>query len=329
LRESIADIETSIEVHKDILRDIISSKSVAYSLDGSSETDVRLLVPGKPFEKLLGENKHLETCIEWASRELEAVKDSILRAEMEMNEARMIEESRSQKLLGSIKDFKSRLRKQERKLQSLETRAASIENECELASKQDAQMDTDGVLAQMKKVISQLMRRGRVSFKSCAELEVQEASLVDHLQQLRGLLKLETKFELPCTEGHKESELLELNYEEYFYSKNKYQFDEVSDSLSSKEFDSSGLKLPNKVNVHSKQKPRLPRLNLAKLSFSNEESKLDSKFMYKSQAALLELEYLNRLKADEIESSQKLLEYLQAQHAFLSASLAGQPVRPK
>jgi len=329
LRESIVDIETSIEVHKEMLRDIICSKSAALSLDSSSETDIRLLVPGRAFESFVGENSRLESCIKWAGSELQEIKESILRSEMELSDAKLIEERKSQKIINSIKELKAKLRKQERHLQSLEAKASSLEKECELASRSEAQIDSDAVLGQMKKLIRQLVKKLKASNKSCAELEAQQSVLQDHVKDLRGNLRMGKSYDLLYTQGRKEADLLEMNYEGYFFTKNKYQYGDVSDSLSSAEFDSTGLKLPNKVHIQSKLKPRLPKLDLSRLSVSNEESKIDTKIMEKSQVALLELEYINRIKSDEIESYRRLLEYLQAQNSILSDCVDGRPVQPQ
>lgn len=325
LRENIIDIETSIEVHKEILREVISSKSAAFSLDGSSETDIALLVPGRAFESFMSENKRLESCIEWAGRELQDIRDSILRSEAELTDAKLIEERKSQKIINSIKDLKAKLRKQERHLQSMEAKASSIEKECENASKFDAQIDADSVTMQMKRLIRQLVKQGKASQRSCIEMESQQSAILDHIKGLRRSLKMTTDFSLLNTQGRKDADLLDMNYEGYFFAKNKYQNSDVSDSLSSGEFDSTGLKLPNKVHIQSKQRHRLPKLDLSRLSVSNEESKLDSKMMDKSQVALLELEYINRIKSDEIESYRRLLDYLQVQNTFLAERLVDQP----
>jgi hypothetical protein len=111
---------------------------------------------------------------------------------------------------------------------------------------------------------------------------------------------------------------LDLNYENYFYGVNKYQFEEVSDSADSSDSSVQNINFPQKLHHESKAKPKLPKLNLSAMNQSMKQaSKLPSP---RSELHKLELAY--RIKTEELLSLQRIQSHLDAQHHVLSRAIS-------
>lgn len=319
LKIQTEDIETSLELNKQLILDAITGKfSTSRNHDVSNETESCSTYPSRIYDKIIQDNQRLEEAIKRHKASLDTSKRAIKFAEQRALEARQREVTKSELVQEEILKLRRAVQDKERVIQNLERRQWEIEQEIQNCQNEEP-IEFEKLLDNLKSVVSKVAKQVRK-----AELQRdEEAERCKALEAEVKRLRQSVKSHLPPPPSFTQDTLmkdysLDLNYENYFYGVNKYQFEEVSDSADSSDSSVQNINFPQKLHHESKAKPKLPKLNLSAMNQSMKQtSKLPSP---RSELHKLELAY--RIKTEELLSLQRIQSHLDAQHHVLSRAIS-------
>ncbi|CAG9315278.1 unnamed protein product [Blepharisma stoltei] len=311
LRNIIYDLDQSILVNKNLLKDVVSTLVPQKSKEHSNDTQVTHLISSKIHDKLLVENSRILQAIERIKLEIETANSNIQSFEEKSAQSRNRRKEYQKRIQEEAKKMRQTLHNKEDEIQRLEEYRSRIDEDIE-ESQQEEQVTPDKIIEEGKKLVNKLSKQLKQAEEQ-RDIEVRKCKdFEEDIKKIQGLVKVAMPAGIDMTnETLKKDYGLGLNYENYWFDCE--MGGESIDTIQSSNLTIEDNIFPNKVDFASKNKHYLPKLNLSVVSQGASPERKQS-----PRVELSKLELALQIKCEEINSLQRILSHLEAQEYYLS-----------
>jgi hypothetical protein len=281
------ELETSLRVNKQVLGDLIGTKPVSPSntLDFSDDTEVSSFVRFRTFEQLLNESCRLQRQLKEIMYERDLTQSRALITEQIAEEAKRKEREGVGELEEQLSELKVLLERKEQRTRVLERRVMEMTGELQdLKEGQSVLLPLSENNLALHKQLENLKRGIALATRDLHKLELYREDLqhngramASQAETFEGLLKLKLFRPKHCVKPMRRENGLDVTYD--------YCLEMALQSESSGS-DSEEVVLPDKFEIKSTSKPKLPQLDFTKLQLrsvsvnkpqENKELKLKAK----------------------------------------------------
>jgi hypothetical protein len=316
LRAYREELEISLKANKQVLGDLIGAKPVSASntLDFSDDTEASNFVRFRTFEQLLNESCRLQQQLKDIMRERDLTQSRALITEQIAEEARRKEREGVGELEEQLIELKVLLEKKEQRTRVMEKRVKEMSEELQdlkegqsvLLPLSEDNLVLHKQLENLKRGIALATRELHKSELLREDLQHNVRAMASQAEVFEGLLKLKLFRPKHCEQPMRRENGLDVTYD--------YCLAYQSESSGS---DSEELVLPDKFEIKSTSKPKLPELDFSKLQLrpvnrpqQNNELKLKAKeadLEGKCKVKNQELAELRRQVAEQEQTNSRLV----------------------
>jgi hypothetical protein len=331
LRAYRQELESSLRLNKQVLADLICSKAISASntLDLSEDTEIGSVIPFRTFEQLLAESCRLQQQLKEIMRERDITQSRALITEQIAEEAKRKEREAVGELEEQLNELKTLLERKEQRARILERRVKEMGQELQdLKEGQSIMLPLNEDSLALHKQLENLKRGIALAIRDfhkselCREdMERNVRSMACQSEMFEALLRLSLFRPRHRVKPMKRENGLDITFD--FCLENALHSDD-SDS------DSHEDVLPDKYEIRSVSKPKLPKLDFSKLqirlpSLQINKMTAEANKTLKLRVREEELEQKCKVKNNELAELRRLVAEQEEKNKRLATQLKSSP----